>query len=68
LCLSHRIDAELNFRCLDAHNFEHLDPEALVAAFVQKLQPVGYTLDFDGREVHGSGCLFSAPGLGSYAF
>jgi hypothetical protein len=61
LRLSHSIDAPLNFLCFDAHNSEHMNPEVLVAPFVQTLQLARYALDFSGREVHTSGSLRATP-------
>jgi hypothetical protein len=57
LRFSHSIDAPLNFLGFYAHNSEHLDPEILVAPFVQTLQSARYTLDSSGCEVHTSGSL-----------
>jgi hypothetical protein len=55
LRFSHSIDAPLNFLRFEAHNSKHLDPEALMAPFVQMLQTARYTLDSSGCEVHISG-------------
>ncbi|HMH06136.1 MAG TPA: hypothetical protein VK579_05585 [Terriglobales bacterium] len=54
LRFSHNFHALLNFLRLDDHNSKHLDPEALMAPFVQMLQPARYTFDAGGCEVHTS--------------
>jgi len=52
LRFGHGTDAPLNFLRSDAQSSKHLDPEGLVAALVQTLQPTRYENDSSGCGVH----------------
>jgi hypothetical protein len=61
LRFGHGTDAPLNFLRSDAQSSKHLDPEGLVAALVQTLEPTRYENDSSGCGVHIAGSRRPTP-------